>query len=113
MDGRTDREQLQLRKQALILEGESHRRLLAVEWRQVQSATAWVGAAGKLGFRARRWWPVLAPLLGMAVARRYRRPAPKFSRTGSLLNLLGLGYSLWKKLGSPRAQVSTPSQPPR
>ncbi len=109
MVGPTPGEQLRLRKQALILESELNRLSLATEWRRVQAAAAWVGEAKRLGQRARTWWPVLAPLLGMLIARRLRRTNPGVDRAGSLLNALAAGCSLWNQFSSRRSRDGSTS----
>jgi len=93
----------------LILESEMNRHLLATEWRQLQAAAAWVGEAKRLGQRARAWWPVLAPLMGMLIARRLRRSNPGANRAGSLLNALAAGCSLWNQFSSRRSRDGSTS----
>jgi len=91
----------------LILESELNRHLLATEWRQLQEATAWLSEATRLGHRARAWWPLLAPVLGVLLVRRFRRPTTTADRTGSWLNWLGVGYSLWKQLATKKRSNGT------
>jgi hypothetical protein len=99
MVGKRERDRLRLRKQALILESEINRHLLATEWRKTQSATAWVGEAARWGQRARAWWPLVVPALGALVGRCFRRTAaPPVGRARSLLSWLTWGYSLWKQV---------------
>ncbi len=96
MVGRKEREELRLRKQALILESGMNRRLLQNEWREWQSATAWLGEVRRLGQRARTWLPFLAPLAGFLALRGRKQSAPMASRTGSLLGWIEIALSIWK-----------------
>jgi hypothetical protein len=112
MVGRIAGEQLRLRKQALILESGINRRLLATEWQRVRAAAAWIGEVKRFGRQARTWWPVLAPLLGLLIARRLRRSSPGVSRTGMLLNLLETALSLWKQFAPRKSGDEPPADRP-
>jgi hypothetical protein len=97
MVGRTAREQLRLRKQALILQSEVNRRLLESEWQQLQAATSWMGEARRLGQKARSWWPLLASVAGFLAVRGFKKSSPFLGRTGSVLSLITTALSLWKQ----------------
>ena len=97
MVGRTAREQLGLRKQALILESEVRRRMLEGEWQKLRAATSWMGEAKRLGQKALPWWPVLAFVAGLLSVRGFKRPSPFVSRAGPILSLITTALSLWKQ----------------
>ena len=97
MVGRTAREQLRLRKQALILESEANRRRLESEWQHLRAATSWMGEARRLGQKARPWWPLVASLAGFLAVRGFRKSSPLLNRTGSILSLITTALSLWKQ----------------
>lgn len=97
MVGRTAREQLRLRKQALILESEVNRRLLESEWQQLRATTSWMGEAKRLGQKARPWWPVLASAAGFLAVRGFKKSSPFMSGAGSVLSLITTAFSFWKQ----------------
>jgi hypothetical protein len=91
MLGREDMTALQLRKKALVLEGELNRLALQAECERLREAAAslrWTKGARN---QITRWAPVLAPLAGVALALRLRRPA---SADGFLSRALRLAPSL-------------------
>jgi hypothetical protein len=100
MAGRTEREELRIRKQALILESGMNRRLLQTQWRELQEATAWLGEVRRLGRGARTWLPLLAPLAGWLALRGRKHSAPLANRTGSLLSWIEIARSIWNGLAA-------------
>ena len=109
MVGKGERERLRLRKQALILESGVNRQALAEEWRQVCAATAWVGEARRWGRRAREWWPLAVPALGVLAGVNVRRSASIASRAVSLLRWATVAFSVWKRLGAMKRSGNGPA----
>lgn len=100
MFGREPLDDLQARKQALLLESELNRLRFRAEWQRVRAATAWFSGAAQTYRDVRPWLVFLAPLAGLLAARRLRRPE---SPLGSLLRLMRWMtplYSLWKGFAS-------------
>jgi len=108
MVGRTAREQLGLRKQALILESEVRRRMLEGEWHQLRAAASWMEEAKRIGQKALPWWPVLALVAGLLAVRGFKRSSPFVGRAGPVLSLITTALSLWKQTRA-RAREDVPA----
>lgn len=73
---------LELRKQALLMESELNRLTLCLEVKRLRETGAdWAGRVAEARQRLTPWAIALAPLAGLLLARRLRRPSSKTARS--------------------------------
>ncbi len=72
MSGRREMTEVELRKQALLLESQLNRLALGAEWGQLRGALSWVGYVKEAQRRMRPWLWRLARVAIALVARRFR-----------------------------------------
>jgi hypothetical protein len=101
MFGKQDMTALQLHKKALLLESELNRLALQAECERLKEAAGWLSWIKDARRQITPWALVLAPLAGVALALRLRRPA---SADGFLSRALRLAPSLirlWRTWRAP------------
>lgn len=96
MFGREAITELQLRKQALVIESDLNRLALQTEWQRVRAATDWISQAGQLVQKVNPWLAVLAPLLGVLTARTLQREGGVVGRVLGLLKWVRPLLALWQ-----------------
>jgi hypothetical protein len=106
MLGRKELADLELQKQALLLESGLNRVTLQAEFQSLRSAGAWVtGASRELA----PLMAVLAPLAGFLLVRKSRRSQGWLSRLLALAKWVPPVYRLWKSVfasgSEPKAQT--------
>jgi hypothetical protein len=102
MFGRTNIEQLNLRKQALVLESSLNRQAVVLEAGELRSAASWVSSASRVSQRVAPFLMVLAPLAGLLAVRRARQPISMISRLAKLAKWIGPAYSIWRSFSAAR-----------
>ncbi len=112
MFGRQILDDLEARKQALLLESGLNRLKLRSEWRQIRAATAWMSGPARACRQAGPWLLLLAPLAGFLAARNLRRAESIPAKLLRLARWIGPLYSLWKSLAPAREKLR-PDPPPK
>ncbi len=102
MLGRQELDQLNLQKQALVLESSLNRAALQAEIRSLRSATTWVREATSLSRELTPWLTLLAPVAGFLVARGARRSGSWLSRIVAAAKWIGPLYGLWRRFTARR-----------
>jgi hypothetical protein len=95
--------QLDLQKQALLLESGLNRVALLAQIQSLRSATAWVSEAASLSRELMPLLVVLAPIAGFLLTRRRQRPSSWLSRAITLAKWIGPLCRVWKSFASQRA----------
>lgn len=111
MFGRTELNRLDLRKQALVLESDLNRFALQAEFRNLHSATTWVG---ELTQKSRGFAPlllVLAPLAGFLLSRGSRQAHSWLSRVSAAAKWAIPLYRLWKSYSASQAEKEAATPP--
>jgi hypothetical protein len=103
--GGRELDQLNLQKQALLLESGLNRVALQAEVRSLRSATAWVREAGNASRELSPLLLFLAPVGGFLLAWGARRPIFRFSAVMAAAKWIGPLYGLWKSFSSGRTQA--------
>jgi hypothetical protein len=94
--GRKEIDNLNLRKQALVLESSLNRRAFQAEFQNLRSATAWVSEVAQVSRGLPQLLPILAPLAGFLLARSSRQSDSWLGRVVAAAKWIGPLYSLWK-----------------
>ena len=104
MLGRKELANLDLQKQALLLESGLNRVALQAEIQSLRSATAWVSDVTSASRELAPLLVVLAPLAGFLLARGSRRPDSWLSRLMTLAKWVAPLYRLWKSFSARRSE---------
>ena len=106
MFGGRELDKLHLQKQALLLESGLNRFALQAEFRNLRSATTWVGGVAKASRGLTPLLLLLAPLAGFLLARRSRQSRSWLSRVGAVAKWVIPLYRLWKRFSANREQAN-------
>jgi hypothetical protein len=104
MLGRKELANLDLQKQALLLESGLNRVALQAEVQSLRSSTAWVSNVTSASRGLAPLMVVLAPLAGFLLARRSRRSNSWLSRLMALAKWAVPLYRLWKSFSARRSE---------
>jgi hypothetical protein len=111
MLGRKELADLDLQKQALLLESDLNRVTLQAEVQSLRSATAWVNDVTSASRGLAPLLVVLAPLSGFLLARGSRRSDSWLRRLMALAKWVAPLYRLWKSFSARRSgpEAGTPT----
>jgi hypothetical protein len=104
MLGRKELANLDLQKQALLLESGLNRVTFQAEVHSLRSATAWVSDVTSASRELAPLLIVLAPLAGFLLARGSRRQDSWLSRLMALAKWVAPLYRLWKSFSARRSE---------
>ena len=102
MLGRKEIDNLNLRKQALLLESSLNRRAFQAEFQNLRSATAWVSEVAQVSRGLPPLLPILAPLAGFLLVRSSRQSHSWLSRIVAAARWVGPLYRLWRGFSASR-----------
>lgn len=94
---------LQLRKQALVLESDLNRLALDAEWQHLRAASTWMGEAAQIHSQVRPWLLLLAPLGGILAARGVRHSKGMLGRLLAAVKWIRPLWAAWKTFSAPPA----------
>lgn len=89
---------LQTRKDLLVLQSDTNRLLLTVEWRRLRTPETWMKGAGGVAGRHPLWAAALTVVTGVLTARILRKSAAVPGSGGWLGQLLPVALLIWKFL---------------
>ena len=107
MLGRKELANLDVQKQALLLESSMNRLALQAKVQSLRSATAWLSDAKGVSRELAPLLVVLAPIAGFLFARGSRRPDSWLSRLMALAKWGVPLYRLWKSFTARRSEPET------
>jgi len=90
---------LQLHKKALVLESELNRLALKAECERLREVAGWLRSIKDARLQITPWALVLAPLAGVALALRLRRPASAAGFLSRALRVAPSLLKLWRTYG--------------
>ncbi len=101
MFGKQNMTALQLRKKTLVLESELNRLALQAECERLREAAGWLSWIKDARHQITPWALVLAPLAGVALALRLRRPASADGFLSRALRFAPSLIQLWRAWRAP------------
>ena len=107
MFGTKELNELQLRKQALLLESDLNRLALRVEWDRLGEVGKWAGRIAEVRNFITPWTRLLAPMAGVALALGLRRRSGWFGFLSKAAAVIGPLMQFW------RTDVATSKEPPK
>jgi hypothetical protein len=107
MFGRKELADLDLQKQALVLESDLNRVALQAEVQSLRSSTAWVNDVTSASRELAPLLVFLAPIVGFFLARGSRRSHSWLSRLMALAKWGIPLYRLWKSVSARRSEPET------